>query len=225
MGVLGDSVVMHVLPAEEGLPDLPEEGSMMKKDPSEEGEPLAPASPTSTTTPNGNANCATVNANEQSTIKANKGMILRKSVEYIRYLQQLVSLQASRGRDLEEHNRLLERELGVMRGDVPPPSSAPSTSSSSPSVESSVVLSMSSSSASASSKPSSLSESNGLVDQCGDSAEDLEMEDCSVESEAGDRSREGGEEGASELRGRRLGRARDKPHAYPLGLGEDGMVI
>jgi hypothetical protein len=112
-----------------------------------------------------------------------------------------------------------------MRGDVPPPSSAPSTSSSSPSVESSVVLSMSSSSASASSKPSSLSESNGLVDQCGDSAEDLEMEDCSVESEAGDRSREGGEEGASELRGRRLGRARDKPHAYPLGLGEDGMVI
>ncbi|KAF8552151.1 hypothetical protein OG21DRAFT_1523986 [Imleria badia] len=82
------------------------------------------------------ANCATVIANEQSTIKANKGMILRKLVEYIQYLQQLVSLQASRGRDLEEHNRLLERELVVLRGDVPPPS-----------VESSVVLSLSSSSA------------------------------------------------------------------------------
>lgn len=35
-------------------------------------------------------------------IKANKGMILRKSVEYIRYLQQLVSAQASRNRDLEQ---------------------------------------------------------------------------------------------------------------------------
>ncbi|EED84894.1 predicted protein [Postia placenta Mad-698-R] len=35
-------------------------------------------------------------------VKANKGMILRKSVEYIRYLQQLVSAQASRNRDLEQ---------------------------------------------------------------------------------------------------------------------------
>lgn len=58
---------MHVLPADEGLPDLPEEGSMMKKDPSEEGEGLAPTSPTSVST-----------AHEQTTIKANKGMILRK---------------------------------------------------------------------------------------------------------------------------------------------------
>lgn len=76
-GVIG----MHVLPAEEGLPDLPEEGSMVKKDPSEEGEGLAPMSPTSASTPNGNTNGATSNglsANEQSTIKANKGMILRK---------------------------------------------------------------------------------------------------------------------------------------------------
>ena len=76
---------MHVLPAEEGLPDLPEEGSTVKKDPSEEGEALAPTSPASASTPNGNANCASANgtsangiANEQSTIKANKGMILRK---------------------------------------------------------------------------------------------------------------------------------------------------
>jgi len=34
-------------------------------------------------------------------VKANKGMILRKSVEYIRYLQQLVMAQASRNRELE----------------------------------------------------------------------------------------------------------------------------
>ncbi|KAI0784125.1 helix-loop-helix DNA-binding domain-containing protein [Abortiporus biennis] len=37
-----------------------------------------------------------------TTVKANKGMILRKSVEYIRYLQQLVTAQASRNRDLED---------------------------------------------------------------------------------------------------------------------------
>ncbi|KAI0634757.1 helix-loop-helix DNA-binding domain-containing protein [Trametes polyzona] len=35
-------------------------------------------------------------------VKANKGMILRKSVEYIRYLQQIVSAQANRNRDLEQ---------------------------------------------------------------------------------------------------------------------------
>lgn len=71
---------MHILPAEEGLPDLPEEGSTVKKDPSEEGEGLAPASPTSATTANGNVNVNGSNGNcgEQTTIKANKGMILRK---------------------------------------------------------------------------------------------------------------------------------------------------
>ncbi|KAG5729078.1 hypothetical protein E4T56_gene3122 [Termitomyces sp. T112] len=34
-------------------------------------------------------------------VKANKGMILRKSVEYIRYLQQLVEAQGARNRELE----------------------------------------------------------------------------------------------------------------------------
>lgn len=38
---------------------------------------------------------------ENGVVKANKGMILRKSVEYIRYLQQLVSAQAARNRELE----------------------------------------------------------------------------------------------------------------------------
>ncbi|KAG6897312.1 hypothetical protein C0992_002614 [Termitomyces sp. T32_za158] len=42
-------------------------------------------------------------------VKANKGMILRKSVEYIRYLQQLVEAQGAR-------NRELEAELKVWRG-------------------------------------------------------------------------------------------------------------
>ena len=47
---------------------------------------------------------------EAGVVKANKGMILRKSVEYIRYLQQLVNAQASR-------NRELEQALSVYRGD------------------------------------------------------------------------------------------------------------
>lgn len=127
-----------------------------------------------------------------------------------------MSVQASRGRDLEERNRVLERELAVLRGDVVPSSSASSTSSSSPSVTSSVVLSMSSSSTSASSQPSSVSESNGGVNRCGESAQDQEMEDGSRESEAGERSRR---ESVSELRGRRLGRVRDKAQAHALGLG------
>jgi len=42
--------------------------------------------------------------------KANKGMILRKSVDYIKYLQQLVRVQASR-------NRELESRLSHFRGD------------------------------------------------------------------------------------------------------------
>ncbi|KAF5370388.1 hypothetical protein D9758_006927 [Tetrapyrgos nigripes] len=47
-------------------------------------------------------------------VKANKGMILRKSVEYIRYLQQLVTAQGAR-------NRELEQELKAYRtGGVPP---------------------------------------------------------------------------------------------------------
>ena len=48
-------------------------------------------------------------------VKANKGMILRKSVEYIRYLQQLVTAQGAR-------NRELEGELRKYRGDVGDPS-------------------------------------------------------------------------------------------------------
>ncbi|KIJ15142.1 hypothetical protein PAXINDRAFT_99669 [Paxillus involutus ATCC 200175] len=130
MGLLGDSG-MHVLPAEgmDGLPELPEEGpptatvdsnGLMKKDPSEEGESLHNASSGNAT--NGNGLLATgggangvANGTDQ-TIKANKGMILRKSVEYIRYLQQLVSVQASRGRDLEERNRALESEVAALRG-------------------------------------------------------------------------------------------------------------
>jgi len=43
-----------------------------------------------------------------SVVKANKGMILRKSVEYIRYLQQLVMAQANR-------NRELEAQIGTLR--------------------------------------------------------------------------------------------------------------
>ncbi|THH18715.1 hypothetical protein EUX98_g8908 [Antrodiella citrinella] len=59
-------------------------------------------------------------------VKANKGMILRKSVEYIRYLQQLVTAQASRNRDLEQ-------QLQTYRnGGIPTPSSLSSLPSSNP---------------------------------------------------------------------------------------------
>ncbi|KAH9005630.1 HLH-domain-containing protein [Lactarius hatsudake] len=55
----------------------------------------------------------------ETVVKANKGMILRKSVEYIRYLQQLVMAQASR-------NRELEAQIGALS----PGESSPSISSS-----------------------------------------------------------------------------------------------
>lgn len=54
----------------------------------EEGEPTS-------STPTGASADAGV-------VKANKGMILRKSVEYIRYLQQLVTAQGARNRELEQ---------------------------------------------------------------------------------------------------------------------------
>lgn len=49
-------------------------------------------------------------------VKANKGMILRKSVEYIRYLQQLVSAQAARNRSLEA--QLVRAGLSASAGDA-----------------------------------------------------------------------------------------------------------
>ena len=74
--------------------------------------PNSPSTPTTTTTTTGAsaANGGPGNGVDAgSVVKANKGMILRKSVEYIRYLQQLVSAQASRNRDLEQ-------QLLVFRG-------------------------------------------------------------------------------------------------------------
>ncbi|ETW75724.1 hypothetical protein HETIRDRAFT_430263 [Heterobasidion irregulare TC 32-1] len=47
------------------------------------------------------ASAAAAAAAADGAVKANKGMILRKSVDYIRYLQQLVSAQATRNRELE----------------------------------------------------------------------------------------------------------------------------
>ena len=82
-------------------------GSVEPEDPN-------PAS-TPTTTTGGSAANGTAEGNA---VKANKGMILRKSVEYIRYLQQLVSAQANRNRDLEQ-------QLQAFRnGDVPAASAA-----------------------------------------------------------------------------------------------------
>jgi hypothetical protein len=124
--------------SDEGLPDVPEHGvpgtpingNAVKKDPSEDGDDGRGSA-------NGGVNggiptngITTANGSEPQMIKANKGMILRKSVEYIRYLQQLVSVQASRGRDLEERNRALERELAAIRG-TPLPSSRSASNSNS----------------------------------------------------------------------------------------------
>lgn len=50
---------------------------------------------------------------EGGIVKANKGMILRKSVEYIKYLQQLVSAQASRNRDLEQEIHVYQHNGGA----------------------------------------------------------------------------------------------------------------
>jgi hypothetical protein len=59
---------------------------------------------------------------EDGVVKANKGMILRKSVDYIRYLQELVDAQGQR-------NRHLEDELKAYRnGEQPPPLPPPTES-------------------------------------------------------------------------------------------------
>lgn len=57
---------------------------------------------------------------EGGVVKANKGMILRKSVEYIRYLQQLVSAQANRNRELEQALSVY-REVGENECEVSGP--------------------------------------------------------------------------------------------------------
>ncbi|KAG6865325.1 hypothetical protein C0991_003499 [Blastosporella zonata] len=72
-----------------------------KKDPSDESSLPTPG-PTSTPSTNNNSTAnAGNNAEGLGIVKANKGMILRKSVEYIRYLQQLVEAQGARNRELE----------------------------------------------------------------------------------------------------------------------------
>ncbi|KAI1788094.1 HLH-domain-containing protein [Ganoderma leucocontextum] len=72
-----------------------------KKEGSGSAEPEDPVNSGSTpTTTTGGSAANGVDGN--SIVKANKGMILRKSVEYIHYLQQLVSAQANRNRDLEQ---------------------------------------------------------------------------------------------------------------------------
>ncbi|KAI0747118.1 helix-loop-helix DNA-binding domain-containing protein [Daedaleopsis nitida] len=83
-----------------------------KKEGSGSAEPEDCANPSTPTTSTGASA-----ADNNSAVKANKGMILRKSVEYIRYLQQLVSAQANRNHDLEQ-------QLQAFRsGSTPAPSS------------------------------------------------------------------------------------------------------
>lgn len=55
-------------------------------------------------------------AQQQASNKPNKGVILTKSVEYIRYLQQMVQVQADRNRELEERVRMLEGGGGGAAG-------------------------------------------------------------------------------------------------------------
>ncbi|EDR06938.1 uncharacterized protein LACBIDRAFT_294581 [Laccaria bicolor S238N-H82] len=53
-------------------------------------------------------------------VKANKGMILRKSVEYIRYLQQLVTAQGARNRELEQELKTYRRRSRSSSSMEPP---------------------------------------------------------------------------------------------------------
>ncbi|KAM6492746.1 Helix-loop-helix DNA-binding domain containing protein [Amanita muscaria] len=70
----------------------------------------------------GNGNGASANS---GAMKANKGIILRRSVDYIRYLQQLVTAQGARNRELETELKAYRTAAGVL------PSSASSTDGSS----------------------------------------------------------------------------------------------
>ncbi|KAM6492743.1 Helix-loop-helix DNA-binding domain containing protein [Amanita muscaria] len=63
-------------------------------------------------------------------MKANKGMILRKSVDYIRYLQQLVSVQGGRNRQLEAELKAYKTAAGVEGQSNSSASSSPSLGSS-----------------------------------------------------------------------------------------------
>ncbi|KAG5638763.1 hypothetical protein H0H81_010385 [Sphagnurus paluster] len=110
-----------------GSPKTPEDPSpaspldAWKKDP-ERASPDAHPNSSSNSASNGNGNGngsgngnGNGNGEGLGVVKANKGMILRKSVEYIRYLQQLVEAQGAR-------NRELEAELKVWRaGGAPEP--------------------------------------------------------------------------------------------------------
>ncbi|EDQ98226.1 uncharacterized protein LACBIDRAFT_336159 [Laccaria bicolor S238N-H82] len=60
-------------------------------------------------------------------VKANKGMILRKSVEYIRYLQQLVTAQGACNRELEQELKAYRRRSRSSSSMEPPLSDSAST--------------------------------------------------------------------------------------------------
>lgn len=55
-------------------------------------------------------------AQQAASNRPNKGIILSKSVDYIRYLQQLVQMQAERNRELELRLRFLESSNGAGSG-------------------------------------------------------------------------------------------------------------
>ncbi|KAI9229040.1 MAG: Myc-type, basic helix-loop-helix domain-containing protein, partial [Piptocephalis tieghemiana] len=73
--------------------------------PSSSSTAISSSSSSSATTGSASAGTGTINA--PAGMKANKGAILRKSVDYIRQLQSLVNQQTQRMRDLEEEVRRL----------------------------------------------------------------------------------------------------------------------
>ncbi|KAH8797975.1 helix-loop-helix DNA-binding domain-containing protein [Flagelloscypha sp. PMI_526] len=94
-------------------------GSLDALPPDSPISPIIPSSVVASTTNNapsptsggGNASGGAGGA-EGQVVKANKGMILRKSVDYIRYLQQLVSVQGARNRELEAELRAAKGQGG-----------------------------------------------------------------------------------------------------------------
>lgn len=87
---------------------------MLKMEDGEGGDGLG-ATGTITPTP-GTASDNNKDSKPNNALKANKGMVLRKSVEYIRYLQQLVNAQGVRNRELEDELRGYRGSNGLSSG-------------------------------------------------------------------------------------------------------------
>ncbi|KAI0048867.1 HLH-domain-containing protein [Auriscalpium vulgare] len=151
---------------------------------------------------------------DDAVVKANKGMILRKSVEYIRYLQQLVSAQATR-------NRELEAQLSTLRG-ADSSSSAAGSSPSPPDASSSLTSSLTSASLTSASTSFALDAPHkwdlGLAD-VHEAGEGEPLDDVDMDGDAS-----GGEDERERERDDGL-RGRARRRAEGVRVKEEGMEV